>query len=52
MPPPLLVDVGHDGSRDIRTLAAVIEGGVLGELWLVESRMDQENRAVDLSSAH
>jgi predicted dehydrogenase len=30
---------------DIRTLAAVLKSGELGELWGVESRMDQENAA-------
>jgi predicted dehydrogenase len=30
---------------DIRTLAAVLEGGEVGELWSVESRMDQDNAA-------
>ena len=30
---------------DIRTLAALLKSGELGELWGVESRMDQENAA-------
>ena len=42
---PLNVFHNRRWDSDIRTLAAVIEGGALGELWLVESRMDQDNAA-------
>jgi predicted dehydrogenase len=42
---PLNVFHNRRWDADIRTLAAVLEGGELGELWLVESRMDQDNAA-------
>jgi predicted dehydrogenase len=42
---PLTVFHNRRWDADIRTLAAVLAGGELGELWLVESRMDQDNAA-------
>ena len=42
---PLNVFHNRRWDADIRTLAAVIRGGELGELWGVESRMDQANAA-------
>jgi predicted dehydrogenase len=42
---PLNVFHNRRWDADIRTLAAVLEGGELGELWGVESRMDQDNAA-------
>jgi predicted dehydrogenase len=40
---PLNVFHNRRWDADIRTLAAVLDGGELGELWSVESRMDQDN---------
>jgi predicted dehydrogenase len=40
---PLNVFHNRRWDADIRTLAAVLHGGELGELWSVESRMDQDN---------
>ena len=42
---PLNVFHNRRWDADIRTLAAVLAGGELGELWSVESRMDQANAA-------
>jgi predicted dehydrogenase len=42
---PLNVFHNRRWDADIRTLAAVLRGGQLGELWRVESRMDQDNAA-------
>ena len=42
---PLNVFHNRRWDADIRTLAAVLAGGELGELWGVESRMDQDNAA-------
>jgi len=42
---PLNVFHNRRWDADIRTLAAVLRGGELGELWAVESRMDQANAA-------
>jgi predicted dehydrogenase len=42
---PLNVFHNRRWDADIRTLAAVLKGGELGELWRVESRMDQDNAA-------
>lgn len=42
---PLNVFHNRRWDADIRTLAAVLEGGELGALWGVESRMDQDNAA-------
>jgi predicted dehydrogenase len=42
---PLNVFHNRRWDADIRTLAAVLRGGELGELWRVESRMDQDNAA-------
>ena len=42
---PLNVFHNRRWDADIRTLAAVLDGGELGELWGVESRMDQANAA-------
>ena len=42
---PLNVFHNRRWDADIRTLAAVLAGGELGELWGVESRMDQANAA-------
>ena len=42
---PLSVFHNRRWDADIRTLAAVLDGGELGELWTVESRMDQDNAA-------
>ena len=42
---PLNVFHNRRWDADIRTLAAVLKGGELGELWGVESRMEQENAA-------
>jgi predicted dehydrogenase len=42
---PLNVFHNRRWDADIRTLAAVLRGGELGELWGVESRMDQDNAA-------
>ena len=42
---PLNVFHNRRWDADIRTLAAVLQGGELGELWGVESRMDQDNAA-------
>lgn len=42
---PLNVFHNRRWDADIRTLAAVLQGGELGELWGVESRMDQANAA-------
>ena len=42
---PLNVFHNRRWDADIRTLAAVLRGGQLGELWGVESRMDQDNAA-------
>ncbi len=42
---PLNVFHNRRWDADIRTLAAVLDGGELGELWGVESRMDQDNAA-------
>jgi predicted dehydrogenase len=42
---PLNVFHNRRWDADIRTLAAVLTGGELGELWGVESRMDQDNAA-------
>jgi predicted dehydrogenase len=42
---PLNVFHNRRWDADIRTLAAVLEGGELGELWSVESRMDQDSAA-------
>jgi predicted dehydrogenase len=42
---PLNVFHNRRWDADIRTLAAVLEGGELGELWSVESRMEQDNAA-------
>ena len=42
---PLNVFHNRRWDADIRTLAAVLRGGLLGELWRVESRMDQDNAA-------
>jgi predicted dehydrogenase len=39
---PLNVFHNRRWDADIRTLAAVLAGGTLGELWAVESRMDQD----------
>jgi predicted dehydrogenase len=41
---PLNVFHNRRWDADIRTLAAVLRGGQLGELWEVESRMDQNGR--------
>jgi predicted dehydrogenase len=40
---PLNVFHNRRWDADIRTLAAVLQGGELGELWGVESRMEQNN---------
>ncbi len=40
---PLNVFHNRRWDSDIRTLAAVLHSGELGELWSVESRMDQDN---------
>jgi predicted dehydrogenase len=40
---PLNVFHNRRWDADIRTLAAVLEGGELGDPWVVESRMDQAN---------
>lgn len=42
---PLNVFHNRRWDADIRTLAAVVGSGELGEIWGVESRMDQENAA-------
>ena len=42
---PLNVFHNRRWDADIRTLAAVLAGGELGELWGVESRMEQDNAA-------
>jgi predicted dehydrogenase len=42
---PLNVFHNRRWDADIRTLAAVLEGGELGELWGIESRMEQDNAA-------
>ncbi len=42
---PLNVFHNRRWDADIRTLAAVLDGDELGELWSVESRMDQDNAA-------
>jgi predicted dehydrogenase len=42
---PLNVFHNRRWDADIRTLAAVLQGGELGKLWGVESRMDQANAA-------
>jgi predicted dehydrogenase len=42
---PLNVFHNRRWDADIRTLAAVLRSGELGELWRVESRMDQDNAA-------
>ena len=42
---PLNVFHNRRWDADIRTLAAVLKGGELGELWGVESRMEQDNAA-------
>jgi predicted dehydrogenase len=42
---PLNVFHNRRWDADIRTLAAVLAAGELGELWVVESRMDQDNAA-------
>ena len=42
---PLNVFHNRRWDADIRTLAAVPRGGALGELWAVESRMDQADAA-------
>jgi predicted dehydrogenase len=42
---PLNVFHNRRWDADIRTLAAVLAGGELGEVWGVESRMDQDNAA-------
>ena len=42
---PLNVFHNRRWDADIRTLAAVLDGGELGELWGVESRMEQDNAA-------
>lgn len=42
---PLSVFHNRRWDADIRTLAAVLEGGELGELWSVESRFEQDNAA-------
>ena len=42
---PLNVFHNRRWDADIRTLAAVLQGGELGELWGIESRMDQANAA-------
>ena len=42
---PLNVFHNRRWDADIRTLAAVLRGGELGELWGVESRMEQANAA-------
>ena len=42
---PLNVFHNRRWDADIRTLAAVLQGGELGELWGVESRMEQNNAA-------
>jgi predicted dehydrogenase len=42
---PLNVFHNRRWDADIRTLSAVLQSGALGELWGVESRMDQDNAA-------
>jgi predicted dehydrogenase len=42
---PLNVFHNRRWDADIRTLAAVLQGGKLGKVWGVESRMDQDNVA-------
>jgi predicted dehydrogenase len=42
---PLNVFHNRRWDADIRTLAAVLAGGRLGEMWGVESRMEQDNAA-------
>ena len=42
---PLNVFHNRRWDADIRTLAAVLRGGRLGELWAIESRMEQDDAA-------
>jgi predicted dehydrogenase len=42
---PLNVFHNRRWDADIRTLAAVVSGGALGDVWGIESRMDQDNAA-------